>query len=166
MTNTTTTATVNPDTTVDSRPAMRTPAYLVLSLLGVAVAALAWAPWHGVAPVGQPGLGLVDTFAGVDIDGWGTAAVVGGVALALLGILGYFWNPFSDPEAVFIALISTLVLVGAIYRIFDVRGWSFEPVEFDGTYQVATGLWLLALAAALSLIGSLLIVVTRGRADR
>jgi len=165
MSITTSQTTTAADAAMAARPAMRTPAYLVLAALGAAIAALAFVPWHGVAPTGQPELGLVDTFTGVDIEGWGLAALIAGVALALLGVLGYFWNPFSDPEAVFIALISALVLAGAIYRILSVRSWTFEPTEFAGGYEVASGLWLLALAAALSLIGSLLIVVTRGRAQ-
>lgn len=149
------------------RESMRTPAYLALMLLGAAVAVLAWAPWHGTNLLGDGNAGLASTVRGVDIPGWGDAAVVLGILIAALGLLGYFWNPFSDPEALFIALAAVAGLIAAIYRVVDVRSWEYPTGEFEqGAFGVGNGLWLTVACLGATLLGALAILSSRGRAER
>ena len=146
--------------------ARRTTAYLVISLLGAGIAVAAFLPWVGVA---KPGAGSYD-FAvdviGVDAGGWGEAAFVAGVAIFLLGILGYFWNPFSDPEAGFVAGFSTLTLVAAFIKMADLDSFVDPDGDFNNAKStVAPAYWLIILCAALALALALWILLTRPSID-
>ena len=84
----------------DDRPvmALRTPLYLIMAALGLLIVVATFLPWATVDSVG-PDVSVTGTDAG----GWGAAAIIVGLAIAVISVIGYFWNPFSDPEAVFVA---------------------------------------------------------------
>ena len=155
------------ETTDASAPvALRTTAYLVIALLGAGIAVSAFLPWAGVA---KPDAGRYD-FAvdviGVDAGGWGETAFVAGVVIALLGVLGYFWNPFSDPEAGFTAGFSSLVLVAAFIKMADLDSFVDPGGEFyDARTTVAPAYWVIIVCAALALALSLWILLSRPALD-
>ena len=97
--------------------AMRTSAYLVVALLGLGIAASAFLPWAGVPRADGSEYDFASEVVGVDAGGWGEAAIAVGAAIFLLGVLGYFWNPFSDPEALFISVFASLALAGAVLKM-------------------------------------------------
>lgn len=149
------------------RAAMRTSAYLVISPLGIGIAATAFLPWAGVPRADGSAYDFAIDVVGVDAGGWGEAAIVIGAAIFLLGLLGYFWNPFSDPEALFVAGFSALALGGVVVKMLDVASLVDPDGEyFDVDAKIAPGLWLLGLAAASSLLLALWILLSRPAAER
>lgn len=154
----------SPDAANITFTAMRTPAYLVLSLLGLGIALAALAPWAGVRRDGGSAFDFASSVTGVDAGGWGAAAIVAGIAMLLLGLIGYFVNPFSDPEARFIVAFGVATLVAAIWKLLDVASIVDPDNEFNVTGAAAgPGLWLIAAAALLAVIGALAILATRNR---
>lgn len=146
---------------------LATPAYLALSLLGLAIAATSMGTWVGVPRPGGANLDFGLTVAGLDAGGWGLAAIVAGASIFILGLIGYFVNPFSDPEALLIAAFSAAVIVGAGSKILDPASLVNGADEFPES-AVAAGpvLWLMLAAAVAALAGAAAIVAGRARAHQ
>jgi len=152
--------------------ALRTPLYPIIALFGVAIVVGAFLPWAGFKSpsegevIGEAPDGFVLSLTGLDAGGWGLAAIIAGAAIAFLGVLGYFWNPFSDPEAMFIAAFSAVVAVSALFKFADTA--SLFPVarDFDGANAtVRQGLWVILIAAAAALVSAIWILLSRPRAQ-
>jgi len=145
--------------------AMRTPLYLLISLTGIVMIVATFLPWAGIA--GPDGGGDVTSVSGLDAGGWGLAALITGIAIVALGILGYFWNPFDDPEALFVAIFGALVAIGALLKVLD-TGSLFELAnDFDSVNSGARiGLWLVLLAGADAMLSGLWILYSRPIAER
>lgn len=141
--------------------AARTRSYLTLSVFGVVIAALAFAPWVGAAPVGEPDMHFAVSWNGLDVGGWGIATIVLGLAIALIGCLGYWWNPLSDPEAGVIGGFAALGILGAIYKLSNVKTAAGISHDFDDSQvSVGPGLWLILAFCAASLVGAVGILLT------
>jgi len=152
--------------------ALRTPLYLIIAALGAAIAVGTFLPWAGVQAQGQgtvigdPVDGFVTSVTGFDAGGWGLSALIAGAAIVLLGVLGYLWNPFSDPEAVFVAVFAAVTAVAALFKILDAA--SLFPVagDFDApNTSVRLGLWVILIAATLALLSALWILYSRPKAQ-
>jgi len=142
----------------DASIAMRTPLYLIVAALGVLMVAstfLTWASIGGGSPV-----------TGMDAGGWGLAAIISGVAIAVLGVLGYFWNPFSDPEAMFIALFGAAASLAALLKVLDPASLVVGASDFDDPdVGLGIGVSLILVAALLSLASGLWILFSRPKAQ-
>jgi len=157
----------------DGEPvALRTPLYPLISLVGVFIAITPFLPWAGVKltgegdTVGGPANGFVSSINGFDAGGWGLAAFIAGIAIAALGILGYFWNPFSDPEAAFIALFGAAVALAALFKILDPASLYPLASDFDAP-EVSSriGLWLVGIAGLDAMLSGLWILFSRPKAQ-
>lgn len=160
------------DGATDSPIALRTPLYLIIALVGVFIAICAFLPWAGIKLAGEgeivggPSNGFVSSINGLDAGGWGLGAFIAGIAIAALGVLGYFWNPFSDPEALFIAAFGALVALAALFKILDPS--SLYPVaeDFDAPNASSRiGLWLLCIAGVDAMLSGLWIIFSRPKAQ-
>lgn len=174
-----------------ARPAMRTPLYLILAALGALIVVAAFLPWasvdrfagpdgsgadaelaeaeFGSLPKGEavagPESGSALTVSGVDSGGWGPAAIIAGLAIAVIALIGYTWNPFSDPEAMFVAAFAATTLIAALVKMFDTSSL-IDPVgDWYPESSAGIGLWLVALAAGLALVGAVWIVISRPAAE-
>lgn len=146
--------------------ALRTPLYLILAALGVLIFVAAFLPWATVDTDGaELASGVTDSATGLDAGGWGAAAIVVGLAIAAIGVLGYFWNPFSDPEAMFIGLFAVLALIGAIVKLGDTNDLVGTEIVDYYNAGAGVGLYLIMICAALALAGALWIVFDRPRAE-
>ena len=150
------------DPTMADRPvmALRTPLYLILAALGVLIFVATFLPWATVESVGSD-----VSVAGTEAGGWGAAAIIAGAAIAVIGVIGYFWNPFSDPEALFIAGFSLATLIAAIAKFGDTASFVDPAGEFLPDANVGVGLWLILLASVVALAGAAWIVVSRPKAE-
>ncbi|MEM7092854.1 MAG: hypothetical protein AAF567_07620 [Actinomycetota bacterium] len=141
--------------------ALRTPLYLILAAIGVLIFLATFLPWATVASEGSD-----ISVAGVDAGGWGAAALVAGLGIAAVSLIGYVWNPFSDPEALFIAGFGVATLIAAIAKLGDVASFVDPADDFTPDAQVGVGLWLILLASIVAIAGSAWIVVSRPSAER
>ena len=148
---------------MNERPvvALRTPLYLILAALGVLIVVSAFLPWATVAVDEGPNVSVAGTGAG----GWGLAAIVVGVAIAVIGIIGYFWNPFSDPEAFFIAGFAIAAMNGASVLLSDLPGLVDPASEFFPDASAGIGLILILAATIASVLGAGWILVSRPGAE-
>ena len=138
--------------------ALRTPLYPLIAVVGVVIFVSVFLPWAGVN-------GASNSISGLDAGGWGLGAMVAGIAIAALGVLGYFWNPFSDPEAAFIAGFALLAALAAITKIADPASLFPAAADFDAPEVGArVGLWIILLGSAASLASALWILVSRPKA--
>ena len=151
--------------------ALRTPLYLVISLVGVFIAICAFLPWAGVKQAGEgevvggPTDGFITSINGLDAGGWGLGALVAGIAIAVLSVLGYFWNPFSDPEAMFIAGFGAVVAFAALVKIVDPASLFLAAAGFDAPNASSRlGLWLLCIAGLDAMLSGLWILFSRPKA--
>lgn len=119
----------------------KNPGYFGLVLLGAAIAAMAFLDWA------DSDLG---TIVGTDMGAWVTFAC--GVTIAVLGVVGYFWNPFSDPEALFAAIFGAAALAYAIYKVVDLDA---QAGLRDAS--PAVGLWITAAAGGAAVLAGLAI---------
>lgn len=140
--------------------ALRTPLYLFMAVLGIVILIATFLPWATVASAGSD-----VSVAGTDAGGWGLAAIVAGIAIAAISVLGYFWNPFSDPEALFIAGFSAATLIAAIAKLGDLASLVDPSDEFSPDASAGIGLWLILIAAVIGLASAAWIVVSRPRAE-
>jgi len=149
--------------TADGGPvALRTPLYLLVALTGVVIFICSFLPWAGITDADGNG---VNSVSGLDAGGWGLAAMIAGLAIAALGVLGYFWNPFSDPEAMFIAGFGLVVALGALLKIVDPASLFPAAVDFDSPNAGARiGLWIMLLCGLDALLSSLWILFSRPKA--
>lgn len=149
----------------DDPIALRTPLYPILAALGVLIIIATFLPWASIeSPTNSS---LSESVAGVEAGGWGLSALVIGAVITALGVLGYVWNPFSDPEAAFIALFGALAAVGAIAKIADSSSLFTDESELAEFLAASPsiGLWLILLAGLASLAGGLWILFSRPRAQ-
>lgn len=143
---------------------MRTPLYLLISLTGVVIIIATFLTWAGVE---GPGGSDVSTVSGIDAGGWGLAALIAGIAIVALGILGYFWNPFDDPEALFITIFGAVVAIGALIKISDAGSLFVLSNDFDGINAGSRiGLWLVCIAGLDAMVSGLWILYSRPIAER
>jgi hypothetical protein len=140
--------------------ALRTPLYLILAALGVLIFVATFLPWATVDSAGSD-----VSIAGTEAGGWGAAAIIAGAAIAVIGVIGYFWNPFSDPEALLIAGFSLATLIAAIAKLGDTASFVDPADEFFPDAGAGIGLWLILIAAIVGLIGAAWIVVSRPKAE-
>ena len=140
--------------------ALRTPLYLFVALAGILILVSAFLPWATVDSAGSD-----VSIAGTEAGGWGLAAIVAGIAIAAISILGYFWNPFRDPEALFIAAFSLATLIAAIVKLGDLASLVDPGDEFFPDASAGIGLWLILIAAIVGLASGAWIVVSRPRAE-
>lgn len=163
MTTTQTAAQSDPsDTRADAPPAMRTSAYLVIAALGIIIVVAAFQPWAGVPKVGGSTYDFASEVVGVDAGGWGETAIVAGAVIFALGVLGYFWNPFSDPEALLIAGFSTATMIGAVAKMLDAESLIDPDGEFfDVEATVAPALWVILGASIVALGLAVWILMSR-----
>jgi len=140
--------------------ALRTPLYLFIALLGVVILVATFLPWATVDSAGSD-----VSVAGTEAGGWGLAAIVAGLAIAVISVIGYFWNPFSDPEALFIAGFSVATLVAAIAKLGDLASLVDPADEFFPEASAGIGLWLILIAAVMGLVSAAWIAVSRPRAE-
>ena len=162
---------------LDDRPgrgavAVRTPLYLLISLVGIFLVACAFFPWAGIKIdtdgeiVGGPTDGFVSSISGLDAGGWGLGVMIAGIAIAALGILGYFWNPFSDPEAMFIVGFGVIVVVAALVKIADPASLFPDASDFDApNVSSRLGLWLVLIAGLDALMSAAWILFSRPKAQ-
>lgn len=147
----------------DGPVALRTPLYPIIALDGLLIVIGTFLTWASV-DAGQGAEAVSASITGMDAGGWGAAAIVCGVAIFALGILGYFWNPFSDPEAMFIALFGAAAVVGALVKIGDSASlFAGEAIfdYFDASSSAGIGLWLVLIGGLLSLLGAIWILISR-----
>ena len=156
----------------DAPVALRTPLYLIIAVVGLFIAICAFLPWAGVKQAGEgeivggPTDGFISSINGLDAGGWGLGALVAGIAIAALGVLGYFWNPFSDPEAMFIAGFGAVVALAALFKILDPASLFPVAQDFDAPNASSRlGLWLLGIAGLDAMLSGLWIVFSRPKAQ-
>lgn len=148
----------------DAPVALRTPLYLIIAAFGVLVFVASFLSWAGVAAA--DGSGDATSISGLDAGGWGLSAIVAGLAITALGVLGYFWNPFSDPEAMFIAGFSAVTALAAIVKIADASSLIVGASDFAAPDAGARlGLWLILLGALAAFFGALWILYSRPKAQ-
>lgn len=140
--------------------ALRTPLYLFLSLLGIVIFVSTFLPWATVASEGAD-----ISVAGTEAGGWGAAALVAGFAIAVIAVIGYFWNPFSDPEALFIVGFALATVIASIAKMGDTASLVDPAGEFFPDASAGIGLWLILLAAVVAVAGGAWIAVSRPRAE-
>jgi len=140
--------------------ALRTPLYLLLALVGVVMVVAAFLPWATVDSAGPD-----VTVNGTEAGGWGAAAIVIGLAIAAVAVIGYFWNPFSDPEAVFIAGFALAAFVGAAAKMTDAASLVDPGDEFFPDASAGIGLWVFLVGALVALAGGAWIAFSRPRAE-
>lgn len=151
----------------DGPVALRTPLYPIIALDGLLIVIGSFLTWASV-DAGQGDEAVSASVTGMEAGGWGAAAIVCGIAIFALGILGYFWNPFNDPEAAFIALFGAAVVAGALVKIGDSASlFAGEAIfdYFDASSSAGLGLWLVLLGGLLSLLGAVWILVSRPAAQ-
>ncbi len=151
----------------DGPIALRTPLYLIVAGFGLIMFIAVFLEWASAAHPETSALSL--SVSGTNAGGWGLGAIVAGLAILALGILGYLWNPFSDPEAIFIGAISLAVLVGALVKMADTASL-FSDSEalfefFDASTSAGVGLWLVLLTALASFLSAVWILFSRPRAE-
>ena len=96
----------------------------------------------------------------------GLGALIAGLAIAALGVLGYFWNPFSDPEAIFIAAFGAVVALAALFKILDPASLYPVAADFDSPNASSRlGLWLLGIAGLDAMVSALWILFSRPKAQ-
>lgn len=146
--------------------ALRTPLYLIIAALGVLIFVATFLPWATVDTANAPlADGIVDSSSGLEAGGWGAAAIVVGIAIAAIGVLGYVWNPFSDPEAMFIAGFAVLALIAAGIKLGDANDLVGTEIVDYYDASAGIGLYLILVAANLALLGSLWILFSRPKAE-
>lgn len=147
--------------------ALRTPLYPIISLFGALMVVATFLTWASIEPIEGVEAGAASV-TGLDTSGWGAAAIVIGIAIFALGILGFVWNPFSDPEAVFIALFGLAAVVGSLVKIADTASLltGAEVFDFfDPSTSAGIGLWLVLVAGLASVLGAVWILVSRPAAQ-
>jgi len=147
--------------------AMRTPLYLILSAVGLLMIVGTFLTWASVN-VGEGDVAASASGSGMQAGGWGLSALICGAAIVALGIIGYFVNPFSDPEAMFITAIGAAVTVAALLKIGDSQSlFAGEAIfEFhDAGSSAGIGLWLVLLAGLDAFLGGIWILISRPRAE-
>lgn len=152
--------------------ALRTPLYLLISLVGLFLVACAFFPWAGIKIdtdgeiVGGPTDGFISSITGLDAGGWGLGVIIAGIAIAALGVLGYFWNPFSDPEAMFIAGFGLVVVIAALLKIVDPASLFPDAGDFDApNVSSRLGLWLVLIAGLDAMLSAAWILFSRPKAQ-
>lgn len=143
--------------------ALRTPLYPIVSLFGLLILLGTFLTWTSV-DAGEGDAAVSATVTGLEAGGWGAAAIVCGLAIAVLGVLGYFWNPFNDPEAAFITLFGGAALVGSLVKIGDSASlFAGEAIfdYFDASSSAGIGLWLVLLGGLLSMLSGVWILISR-----
>jgi len=94
------------------------------------------------------------------------AAIVVGIVIAVLGDLGYLWNPFSDPEAALIALFGAITTVAALLKIADPASLVVAAGDFDSPeVGPRIGLWLILISGVVALLGGAWILYSRPKAE-
>lgn len=147
---------------MNERPvvALRTPLYLILAALGILIVVAAFLPWATVASEGAD-----VSVAGTSAGGWGLAAIVAGVAITAIGLIGYFYNPFTDPEALFIAGFAIAAMNGASVLLSDLPSLVDPGNEFFPEASAGIGLILILAATIACVIGAGWILVSRPGAE-
>lgn len=146
--------------------ALRTPLYLILAALGVVIFVATFLPWVTVDTQGATmASGVAESATGLDAGGWGASAIVVGLIIAAIGVIGYFVNPFSDPEALFIAGFAVATIIAAFAKIGDSA--TIMGTDIVDYYDATTGigLWLILVCAIAALVGAAWIVVSRPSAE-
>ncbi len=148
----------------DAPVALRTPLYLIIAGFGGLILVASFLEWAGVSAANRSG--DATSISGLDAGGWGLSAMIAGVAIAALGVLGYFWNPFSDPEALFLAAFGAATSVAALVKIADPSSLIVGASDFEAP-EVGSriGLWLVLVGGLVSLIGGLWIAYSRPKAQ-
>lgn len=146
----------------EERPviALRTPLYLIMALFGIAMVIATFLPWATVDSAGSD-----VSVSGTDAGGWGAAAIVIGFAIAVISVIGYFWNPFSDPEALFVAGFALAAFVGTAAKMADVASFVDPGNEFAPDATAGIGLPVILLAAAAAMAAGGWIAFSRPRAE-
>jgi len=80
----------------------------------------------------------------------GVLTMIIGAALVVLGLLGWAYNPWSDPEAVWALILSLLGFGIVVWQMIDVSGGIRTP-------DIGAGLWLAAVTLASSIVLSAVI---------
>lgn len=149
----------------DAPPALRTPLYPIISVFGLLMVLGTFLTWSSASNPDDSTIS--DSVSGLDAGGWGLSALIVGVVIAALGVLGYVWNPFSDPEALFIAAFSAAALIASIVKIADPNslfaGEGTIVDYFDASPGI--GLWLILATALLALLSGLWIAYSRPKAQ-
>lgn len=149
----------------DAPIALRTPLYPIISVFGLLMVVATFLTWASASNPDDSSIS--DSVTGLDAGGWGLSALIVGLVIAALGVLGYFWNPFSDPEAMFIAAFAAAALVASIVKIANPNslfsGEGFIVDYFDSSPGV--GLWIVLLASLAALVSGLWIAFSRPKAQ-
>ena len=140
--------------------ALRTPLYRILALFGVVMVIATFLPWATVDSAGSD-----VSVSGTDAGGWGAAAIIVGLAIAVISVVGYFWNPFSDPEALFVAGFALAAFVGTAAKMGDTASFVDPGDEFFPDASAGVGLWVILLCALASMAGGAWIAFSRPRAE-
>lgn len=137
-----------------------TPLYLLLSALALALAASLWLPWATVTNPTTDGFATVVT--GTDISGTSTLIIIAAIAIAILGPIGYFWNPWSDPEALLILFFSLVAAAHTFTRLRNLAAIVDPLNEYEVTTAAAgTGLMLAMATSVICAVGAVWILATR-----
>lgn len=148
----------------DAPVALRTPLYPIISAFGLLIVVAAFLPWAGVSAADRSG--DATAISGLDAGGWGLSAIVVGVAIAVLADVGYFWNPFSDPEAMFLTAFGAATTLAAVLKILDPASLIVGASDFDGPDVGARiGLWLVLLGGVATMLGGAWILYSRPKAQ-
>lgn len=129
---------------------VRKPMYLVLSFFGFTIIRSAMSDtW---AKVGQSDSALSVT--GFQVPGWGIAAAICGIAIIVIGLIGYFVNPYNDPEGLWLAGFGLLTAVAAVAKIMNPA--SLIEVSHDypeATVSAGFGLWMILIVSIPLVVG-------------
>jgi len=74
----------------------------------------------------------------------GVITMIIGAALVILGLLGWAYNPWSDPEALWSLILSLVGFGIVVWQMIDVSGGIRTP-------DIGAGLWLAAITLASSI---------------
>lgn len=108
------------------------PLYLGISAAGVAMviaSLMTWATSYGAIDVAVSGM-----------ERAGLATMIVGTALAVLGLVGWAYNPWSDPEALWALVLSAIGLAVIVWQMIDISGGLRAP-------DIGGGLWLAGASA-------------------
>jgi len=121
------------------------PLYLGITGFGVTMVIASMMTWaqanDAVVAVTQSGMQRI-----------GVATMILGAALVILGLVGWAYNPWSDPEAGWSAILGLVGSGLAIWQMIDISGGIRTP-------DIGAGLWLLLITSIATLVLSLVILI-------